>query len=60
MRTLTIWKGREWEGKRSGRRTRRNDEGREREERWEKRCKMMHVTIYFLSNLQLHADMLNS
>ena len=26
MRTQTIWKEREWEEKRSGRRTRRNDE----------------------------------
>ena len=34
MRTLTIWKGREWEGKGSGGRTKKNEEGREREGRW--------------------------
>ena len=62
MRTLTIWKGREWEGKGSGGRTRmtKEEKGRGDGKRGVRKGGMMHVTIYFLSNLQLHANMLNS
>ena len=59
MWTQTIWKRREREGKGSGGRTRMMKEEKGRGD-GARKGGMMHVTIYFLNNLQLHANMLNS
>ena len=47
MRTLTIWKGREWEGKGSGGRTRMTKENKRRGDGkiGARKGGMMHVTI---------------